>query len=381
MNTHRSSAVPLAWLYAALIVWASLFPFTGWRLPGAPLAAFLQQPWNRGWTPFDVWSNVIGYLPLGLLVFAAWVRSGGTGARGVGLAFAAGAGLSLTMELLQTLLPSRVPSALDLATNAGGALAGAGVGVLIHAAGGIGRWQSLRERWFVPHARGGIALLLLWPVALLFPTPVPLGVGQVFGELQGWVAAALADTPAEAWVEDWLQPQPSWVALSRASEVGAVALGLLAPACVVAVVSPRGLRRMLLLASTVGVAVGATTLSTAMNFGPSHALGWLTPSAVAGLVLGGGLALALAWVPHRTAAALGLVAVSALVAVVAQAPADPYFAQSLQAWEQGRFIRFPGAAQWVGWFWPYAVLVYLVVRVASRETGRGRSAGSPGAQT
>jgi VanZ family protein len=367
MPAHRSSAVPLAWLYAALIVWASLFPFSGWRVPGASLAAFVQQPWNRGWTPFDVWSNVLGYLPLGLLVFAAWVRSGGRARRGFVLAGALGAAMSLAMELLQTLLPARVPSLLDLATNAGGALAGASLGLLIHAAGGIGRWQSVRERWFVPHARGGIALLLLWPVALLFPTPVPLGVGQVLGEVQGWIATALADTSAQAWVDDWLQPEPSWVALSRASEVGAVALGLLAPACVVAAVSPRGLRRVLLLASTAAVAVGATTLSTAMNFGPSHALAWLTPTALAGLVIGTVLALLLAWAPHRLAAALGLAATSALVAVVTQAPADPYFAQSLQGWEQGRFIRFHGAAQWVGWFWPYAVLAYLVARLASRE--------------
>ena len=32
---HRSSAVPLAWLYGALIVYASLYPFAGWRAPGA----------------------------------------------------------------------------------------------------------------------------------------------------------------------------------------------------------------------------------------------------------------------------------------------------------------------------------------------------------
>ena len=64
-----------------------------------------------------------------------------------------------------------------------------------------------------------------------------------------------------------------------------------------------------------------------------------------------------------------LVALSALVALVAHAPADPYFAESLQAWEQGRFIRFHGAAQWVGWLWPYAALLYLLSRVAAREEG------------
>jgi len=62
-----------------------------------------------------------------------------------------------------------------------------------------------------------------------------------------------------------------------------------------------------------------------------------------------------------------LVALTAVVLLVAHAPADPYFAQSLQRWEQGRFIRFHGAAHWVGWLWPYVAMVYLLVRVAARE--------------
>ena len=75
----------------------------------------------------------------------------------------------------------------------------------------------------------------------------------------------------------------------------------------------------------------------------------------------------LSFVPRRVAAGFGLIALTALVMLVARAPADPYFAQSLQGWEQGRFIRFHGAAQWVGWLWPYAALTYLLVRLAARE--------------
>jgi hypothetical protein len=45
------------------------------------------------------------------------------------------------------------------------------------------------------------------------------------------------------------------------------------------------------------------------------------------------------------------------VTVVAQAPSDPFFAQSLQGWEQGRFIRFYGVARWVGWRWADAAIV------------------------
>ena len=75
----------------------------------------------------------------------------------------------------------------------------------------------------------------------------------------------------------------------------------------------------------------------------------------------------LSFVPRRVAAGFGLIALTALVMLVAQAPADPYFSQSLQGWEQGRFIRFHGAAQWVGWVWPYAALTYLLVRLAARD--------------
>ena len=63
---------------------------------------------------------------------------------------------------------------------------------------------------------------------------------------------------------------------------------------------------------------------------------------------------------------LGLVVLTALVMLVAQAPADPYYAASLQGWEQGRFIRFHGVAQWVGWLWPYVAMAWLLARLAAR---------------
>ncbi len=53
-----------------------------------------------------------------------------------------------------------------------------------------------------------------------------------------------------------------------------------------------------------------------------------------------------------------------------QAPASAYFAHTLQTWEQGRFIRFNGLAQWLGWLWPYAVLLYVVVRISSRQVAK-----------
>src|SRR3990167_4567447 len=68
---QRSSAVPLAWLYAGLIAYASLYPFGAWRLPGHEPLDFLLLPWPRYWTGFDLVANLLGYLPLGALVFGA----------------------------------------------------------------------------------------------------------------------------------------------------------------------------------------------------------------------------------------------------------------------------------------------------------------------
>lgn len=364
---HRSSAVPLACLYAALIVYASLYPFTGWRMPGATPLAFLSLPWPRWWTGFDLVSNLLGYMPLGALIFIALARSGWRRTRALPLALALGVGLSLLLEVLQNFLPQRVASNVDLALNGFGVGAGALLALLVHGLGGEQRWQAVRDRWLIGRSAGGVALLLAWPLGLLFPLPVPLGVGQGLEPLQQGLLALLQDTPAEAWMIDVLKTSPHLTPMSPGKESAAIVLGVLAPCLVAFAISLPGWRRLLLVLGTMLVALAATTLSTALNFGPQHALAWGTKPALMALASGAVLSGFAAVLPGRAAAGLGLVVLTALVALMAQAPSDPYYALSLQAWEQGRFIRFHGAAQWVGWLWPYAALGYLLVRVGARD--------------
>ena len=116
-----------------------------------------------------------------------------------------------------------------------------------------------------------------------------------------------------------------------------------------------------------GLAVATSVLSTALNFGPEHALAWWSPRITGALGVATLIALALAWVSARFATALALLLLAALVVLVAQVPADPYYAASLQGWEQGRFIRFHGLAQWIGWLWPYAAIAWLVTQASSGE--------------
>jgi VanZ family protein len=368
--SHRSSAAPLAAMYAALIVYASLYPFTGWRLPGVSVWSFLARPFPHWWTGFDLVSNLVGYLPLGGLLFGALVRSGWSTARAGSAAVLSGALLSFVMETLQNFLPQRVPSNVDLALNIAGTAGGALAGMALHTLGWVERWHGVRQRWFIPHGSGGIALLVLWPVGLLFPAPVPFGLGQMWPRLHDALIEWLQDSAAAPWLEAWLQADGDSSPLSPPTELLTIALGLAAPCLVAYTISRPGWRRVVLALGAWAVGFGAMTLSTALNFGPQHALAWRTPLAAAGVLTGLTLVLLLAWVPQRIAAAVGLMALAALVALIAQAPPDAYFAESLQGWEQGRFIRFHGVAQWVEWLWPYVAMGWLLARVASRDQGQ-----------
>jgi VanZ family protein len=365
---HRSSAVPLAWAWTVLIVYASLFPFAGWRWPpGMATWELLRLPWPRYFIPFDIVSNLLAYAPLGFLVCLARLRHGASMVAALVTGLLVGACLSYTMESTQHLLPQRVPSSLDWVLNAAGAALGAVLALLVQALGLLRRWQAARERWLERGNGGALALLVLWPVALLFPTPVPLGVGQVGEVLRNALSDGLADVP-------WAEPVAAWLdaasavprALSPQGEFLAVMLGLLSP-CLLAFAAARpGWRRLLLAVGATVAAVAATTLSTALNFGPDHAMAWRTPDTLVAFGVALLLALSALWLQPRLAGALALIALTGLVVLVHQAPTDPYFAQSLQGWEQGQFVRFHGVAQWVGRLWPYAAMGWLLARLGAR---------------
>ena len=69
---------------------------------------------------------------------------------------------------------------------------------------------------------------------------------------------------------------------------------------------------------------------------------------------------------RRLCAALLLMALVVHLSLLNQAPESAYFAQTLANWEQGRFIRFHGLAQWVGWLWPFATLGYVLAALSRR---------------
>lgn len=356
---QKTSAWPLALIYVGLIVYASLYPFSEWRDQGIMPWVFLGSPLPKYWTGFDVLANALGYVPLGFLLALSALRSGRARYALVLATLAAGM-LSLTMESLQGYLPARVPSNVDLVLNVGGAWLGALLAWAMEKLGVIGRWSRFRARWFVADARGGLVLLAVWPLALLFPAAVPFGLGQVLERLELALAEVLQDTP----FLDWLPVRDIELqALVPGVELVCVMLGALIPCllgfCIIRSVG----RRALFLLVIFALGIASTALSAALSYGPQHAWAWFSLPVKAGLVAALGLVILLLWVPRRVSAALVLLALGIYLSLLNQAPTSPYFAQTLSTWEQGRFIRFHGLAQWLGWLWPYAALVYVLTQV------------------
>ncbi len=361
---HKTAASPLAVIYAVLIVYASLYPFADWRDQGIAAWAFLLAPRSPYWTGFDVVINVIGYVPFGSLLALSALRSGRT-SRPLVFTFLCATLLSLCMETLQSFLPVRVASREDWLLNTAGAWGGAIVTLLLEQMGAIDRWSHFRKRWFVANSRGGLVLLATWPLALLFPAAVPFGVGQIFERIEAQVAEQFVDTPFSDWLpvrDSGLQP------LLPSTELVCVLLGLLIPCLLGFCVIRPGIRRLLFVPVFIGLGTLATVLSALLSWGPEHAWAWFDVPTQVGLVAALILATLLSLVPTRTCPSLVLLGLGIYLSILNQAPENPYFAQTLQEWEQGRFIRFNGLAQWLGWSWPYAVLGYALVLIWRRDT-------------
>ena len=362
---HKSVALPLALAYAALIVYASLYPFADWRDQGIAPWAYLAAPWPKYWTAFDSGINVVGYMPLGFLAAIAVIRNRpGTGAvRAVLRATAVGAAISFAMETLQSYLPARIPSNVDLGLNIAGALAGAATAAALERLGVVAHWQRTRSNWFVEDSRGGLVLLALWPVALLFPAAVSFGLGQVFERLEAAIADWLVDTPFIDWMpvrQFELEP------LVPGVELLCVMLGALVPCLLGFLITRSVARRAILLPAILLAGVAASALSAALSYGPPHAWAWLSLPVQVGIAAALIVGVLLLGAPRRLCAALLLIALVLHLSLLNQAPESAYFAQTLATWEQGRFIRFHGLVQWVGWLWPFATLAYVLAVLSRR---------------
>lgn len=335
-------------VYLALVAYASLYPLAGWRDHGLWPFEFLAAPWPRHVLAVDVAADVLGYSVLGLLAVLA-LHPRLRGAKAVLTACAGGALLSLALESLQTYLPARVPSNVDVLCNAAGALAGALAGTL------AARWTSplggWRERAFLPGAQAdvGLALLGLWVFLQLNPAMLLFGGGDLRDLL------AVPGGPARA-PELFVAIE----ALTAAANLAAVAL------LVSAIAAPGAPVRAMVLALTL-VALAVKTLAFAIILHAEDSFAWLTRGALQGLVAGLALAMVALSLPRVARLALAAVLLMAAAVLVNLAPPNPYLAAILKLWQQGHFLNFNGLTRLVSWLWPFAAIAFLIYAAARRR--------------
>ena len=353
--------------YLLLIVYASWFPFTGWRSNGLPLLSFMNLVKQRYWTGFDVMVNVVGYVPLGiLLVLALYPLVRGIWA--MLLATLIGFLVTGTMETVQNFLPSRVPSNLDLLTNAAGCFVGACIGpFVVRSLLDQGRLYRLRKRWLAPHASQGLVLLALWPLAQIYPQSFLFGHGQVLPIISGWLStwfeedidliAMLRPGPAMSVEQYWL------------SETIITACGMTGAALTLLCLLRRGAPRFALVLVMLAAALVLKTLSSSLLFRPDNAFVWVTPGAEGGFLIGLIMLAGLAFAPQLAQRRLAVVTLVLSLIVVNTIPANPYFTLTLQGWVQGKFLNFNGAAQFLSLLWPFFALWFLLL--PSHKLNRG----------
>jgi VanZ family protein len=361
-------------LYTFLIVYASWYPFSGWRSNGLPVMAFLFAPLPYYWTKFDLLTNIVGYMPFGaLLVFSMYPRL--RGARAVLVACVLGALLSAMMEAGQNFLPSRVPSNLDLITNAAGVALGALCGALLTPTFlEQSRMLSLGSRWFLHEGSRGLIVLALWPLAQIYPQGYLFGHGQILPIVSDWLSelwSTQIDLGALIRREAELSAEQYWL-----SETIITACGFTGAVLTLLCLTRRRAPKLALALALISAALATKTLASALLFSPDNAFAWVTPGAEGGLVIGMIMLFGLALAPpvaQRRVAALALIT---SLLVVNAAPANPYFISTLQTWVQGKFLNFNGAAQFLSLAWPFIALWFLYhpVHRTRKEEGEEKPA-------
>lgn len=349
LRNPYSLARYLALAYAALIVFVSLQPFEGWRLPSEPLWSFLSagKPRFIIYLYFDLGTNFVAYFPLGLLLVAG-LRQRLSDTVAILLATFLGAALSVGMETAQMLLPSRISSNLDVFTNTTGTLVGAMAAVIADRVVGV-EWLLVRRYfWFRDDrlADVGLVLLGLWFFTQINPSVPWFGVVVMPDTLERSLNAV---NPADL---EWFRLVEAAGAMFNLLAVGLFTAVLLAP--------ERSLARPIL--GIAGLALLIKMITAGALLKPQAFFEWINLSICVGLVWGGVLLLATARLRARQRIVAAVLAIGATLLIVENWPVrfNPVTLLQLFSWRHGQLLNFSRLSHAIATLWPFLALGFLV---------------------
>jgi VanZ family protein len=318
-----------------LIAYASLYPFAPLRPPGDLLNAFFLKP--RHVVAFDVWVNVLAYVPFGAL--AGYHFRGRGHPHPVLLALALAAVLSLALEACQLFIPTRVGTIFDVAAN----VAGAGIGILTLMEPGktlvTKPLAEARDRLFTAGLWGdaGLVLIVLWLLAQLNPALPFFGAGNITArEGEGASLEML-------------------IAIAAGMSVCAFALFVSA----IMRGAEGSLRMTLVLLS---FALWLKFAAGSFMLKPHFSADWMSAGRVLGLI--GGLA---AFVPMRRLARIARIYLAIVLMLAGALFAKIFGAYStveeflrVFSWPHGQLAGFATLTRFLHELWPFAALVFLI---------------------
>ena len=353
-------------VYALLVIDASLYPFVGWIDIGVGPFDYLEAPWPPHPLEFDMVVNLLGYLPLGFFGVAALYPRLRNGAAAL-LVVLYAAVTSACLEALQTFLPTRVASKVDLITNVSGALAGIALGLVVtEALLDRGRLRQLRLSWFERHATRALIVAVLWFGAILFPQRYAFGCGALLDELAvQWPAAFdLQSSFAELW-----PATPGWFESVDALVAGSYLLA----AILLFLDAARGMApRVLLVVLFMAGTLLAKTLGAGLTYASSQPFAWITPGSIAGCSLAAMLAIMLLATGRTTRRRIAMLALVMALLLTNAGPENPYFEVASRSWQRGRLLNFYGIALGLSSIWPL-----LSLALFAWPAGRARKVRAP----
>lgn len=347
----------VALAYTVIIVYASLQPFAGWRMPPEQVLGFLTAPWPRYITATDIALNVAAYLPLGTMLFAA-LRPPLRAAWAFVFATLIAALLSLALENVQMFLPSRIASNVDLLANGAGAASGALAAWLLTSANNP--VAALRGRAVRAEALGNCGLILigLWILVQFHPAPLALGSGDL-REVLG-ILPSFAYTP------------PSYLR----AEAAVAALGVMGISLLVSVVVQPQSYAMPAIALTLVLTLTAKSIAAVSLTRAAQWLQWLTPGVAAGTAGGIVLLALLLRLAPVARAAIAILCIAAVVCIVNATPENPY--QAVPAFmlnsQPTHLANFGQIVRALSQLWPLAAMSWLLVLARAEYVGAARRA-------
>jgi VanZ family protein len=343
--------------YLVLIVYASWYPFSGWQVNNLAAISDVIKQWPRYWSLFDVAMNIVGYIPLGILiVFALYPKF--QRFRAVIFAAVLGTLLSMSMEGVQYFIPHRVTSILDLITNASGTLIGAIAGAMLSPSLlEKGRLGLLRKHWLHQESSRELLVLSLWPLAQIFPQAYLFGLGQMLPIFSSWLDEFFdIDIDLSAFLINGVELEAEEFLLS---ETFITACGCTGAILICLFLLNRHAPKFWLACLLLLAALGSKALASALLFSPEVAFAWMTPGAKAGLLISVIMLYGFSFAPTQVQRRLAILMLLMSLALSNLIPSNPYFVISMQNEVQGKFLNFYGAAQFLSIVWPLVALWYL----------------------